>query len=252
MSGTAKSITSNPLNVINPLTPTKGLLEGYKTLGGMLSPSIPDIPVNTGSADLDALLASMRSQIAGNKQDLLTENVAATKERQQTLEQQKTERDKQVSQLANLLAEQNQRNLNLAIPNIAEQSNIKGVYRSTGLGNAIAREARNLTAATQEQLAQQKLANQEAYTQGLGSITEADIAGKGAATQRALSLGDYANQLQAGKDIGLAVMPQQPPQGKGSGGLTGALGGATVGSKFGAPGAIIGGIGGGLLGRGKK
>jgi hypothetical protein len=48
------------------------------------------------------------------------------------------------------------------IPDIAEQANMRGIYRSTGTGNAVAREASRPTASTQEALAAQGLADRAA------------------------------------------------------------------------------------------
>jgi hypothetical protein len=244
MSSTAKSVAQG---ATFPMT--AGMNQIGKLVGGS-----PAQPSNSGSdaanADLATLLDNMRnSQSESNRKQLLGENAANTAQRTGTLEQQKTAREQQLSSLANLLATQNQTQMGQQTPAMLEDLQSRGLLRSSAVGNQYALAQKQLTENTNNQLSQQSLQNQAAYTSGLGGITEADIAGKGSATQRQFSLGDYANQMQAAKDIGISTMPQQAPQGKGGGALTGALGGAGVGAQVGGPwGAAIGGGAGLLLG----
>jgi hypothetical protein len=201
------------------------------------------------STNLDQLLNNIRtSQAMGSRGQLLGENAANTTQRTDTLNKQQSARDAQLKSLASLLAEQNQTQVGQAMPNVLEDLNSRGLLRSSAVGNQLANAQSQLQERTNQQLAQQALANQSAYTSGLGGITEADIAGKGSATQRQFSLQDYANQIQAGKILGKDLQPQAP-SGKGGNVLGGALGGAGVGAQVGGPwGAAAGGAAGGLLG----
>lgn len=204
--------------------------------------------ISLGNYNLDQLLSNLQgNQQAVDQSKILGLNAADTAERKATLEAQNTARQGQLSDLATLLAKQNQTQLGQAAPSILEDLNARGLARSSAVGNQYANALSNLTANTNNQIAQQSLANTGLYTAGQSGITEADIAGKGTALQRGLSLQDYANQLQAGRALGQINQPANQPvqSGKGgaSGAITGGLTGASTGAAFTKNPYVIGGLG---------
>ncbi len=196
-------------------------------MGG--SPSKGDSNAGTiglGNYNLDQLINGMPQQAETDKNLILSENASNLAERKGTLSEQDLARKGQLSDLATLLANRNQEALGQAAPGILEDLQSRGLARSSAVGNNYANYLSNLTANTNSQLSEQALRNAGLTTDAMGGITEADIAGKGTATARALSLNDYVNQLKAGRamaQIGLPANQPSAPGGK-SGGLAGAYG----------------------------
>lgn len=153
--------------------------------------------------------------------------------------------------LSTLLAQQQNRQLQLQVPELAEQANLKGIFRSTGLGNSIGREAGRLAATTSEQLALQGLQDRSANLTDLSNVDQGYLGGRYSALQRGFSLQDLARQAEIAKTTGAVLQPtpQATPSAKGGSALQGGLGGAGIGGQVGGvPGAIIGGIGGAIGG----
>lgn len=167
----------------------------------------------------------------------------------QTAQEQADQRQQQLSNLANLLATQQAKDLKTEMPGIYEDLNTRGLLRSSALGTAAAREAAKLSAQTSTTLGQQAIANTAQSTADLGNIEGAYQAARNSALGRQFSIEDYLRQLEGSKQLGAIVNPVQP-SGKGAGALKGGLGGAAIGGQFGGPtGAIVGGVT-GLLGGG--
>jgi hypothetical protein len=161
-------------------------------------------------------------------------------------------REQNIKEMADLLASSQQRQLMDRVPELAEQANLSGVFRSTGMGNAVAREAGNLAAATSEQLGQYGLQQKNANLADTMGTNADYLKGRYSSLERGTGLTDLALQAQIAKETGQALAAPVK-SGKGAGALTGALGGAGVGATVGGPmGAAIGGglglIGGGQLG----
>lgn len=126
-------------------------------------------------------------------------------------------RKQALSDLSNLLVEQQNRQLGLEVPDLAEQANLKGIFRSTGLGNSIAREAGNLAASTSEKLAEQGLADRSANIGDIQNVNNAYLQGRYSPLQRSLSLEDLATNAQIAKTTGQALQPQEYTPGKTAG-----------------------------------
>lgn len=146
-------------------------------------------------------------------------------EQQQLLEladKQKSARSQALTDMAGLLATNQQNLFNRAIPNLAEQANTSGIYRSTGFGDILANKYANLTQDTQQQLAMQGLSDRDAYlqaqsgalNQGLGwqgqaantqGQNQTNIAGAGASALQSYGsgLGDVANAAIGMQNAGL-------------------------------------------------
>ncbi len=111
---------------------------------------------------------------------------------------------------------------NQSIPDLAEQANTKGILRSTGFGDSLARQYTNLTANTQGQLAlqgindrntllgqqagltQAGLSNADTYANGLTDVVNTKIGADNAGLQRNFSLADYQKQLNDAVQYGQA------------------------------------------------
>ena len=165
-----------------------------------------------------------------------------------------SKRSSMLNDLSNLLVNQQNRQLQLAVPDLAEQANLSGIFRSTGLGNSIADRAKTLAEETSNQLALQGLNDRSANISDIQGVNNDYLTGRYSGLSRSFSLEDMARQGEIAKTTGQLVQPApvQTPSAKGGGALTGALGGAATGGSVGGPlgagvGAVLGGIGGGKL-----
>lgn len=188
-------------------------------------------------------------------------------------EQQKAARATSLTDLADILAKQQQQTFNTALPNLAEQANTSGIYRSTGFGDQLARYYSQLEAQRQNQLALQGLSDREAYLgaqqgalqtglgwsgqgameqagnqktiagagasalqsygSGLGDVANAMIQGQNAGLQRQFSLSDFYTQQRAANDLASKMAPA-PQTGKASPGTQAAIGTGLGVAKIGA------------------
>lgn len=121
------------------------------------------------------------------------------------------ERKKALADLSTVLADSQKRQLMDRVPELAEQANLQGIFRSTGMGNAIAQEASKLAAATSDQLAQQGLADREANITDKQNVDSAYLQGRYSPIQRELSLEDYLTQAKSSLMTGAAA--QAPSSG---------------------------------------
>jgi hypothetical protein len=180
-----------------------------------------------------------------------------------------TQRKQNMSDLATTLAQNQMTQFNRAIPDLAEQANTAGILPSTGFGTLLSNKYSQLTADTQNQLAQQGISdsntalaakagiaqqgynNADQYASGLGDVANTKLGFQTSGLQREFSLDDFAKQADLVAKYGTA--PAAPTGGsKGGGALQGALGGAAAGAAVGGPwaalgGAAIGAAGGGQL-----
>lgn len=134
---------------------------------------------------------------------------------QKTAAEQKTQRSTQLNELANLLSTRADTNFARSIPQIAEQANTGGIFRSTGYGNALAEQQKQLQEDVASQVSQQGLMNQALDTQSLSDILAASQGFQTSGVQRTFSLEDFNNQTAAALKLAQASQPQQ--QGKTSG-----------------------------------
>lgn len=147
-----------------PRTPTDG--GQFSTLpvpGGTTNPA--NLPTFTPTTPANIDLTGTRGQA-----ELEAQRQAG--ELQQAALAQYSTKQQGLTSLAQALADSEQKQFSLAIPQLAEQANTSGIYRSTGFGEALASQYAQLEAQRQAQLA---------------------TAGYGATTDYANSLGDIAN-----------------------------------------------------------
>lgn len=138
-------------------------------------------------------------------------------------------RQQQLNDLAGVLASNRQKNMDFAIPQIAENANVAGIYRSTGFGNALAQKNAELMAADQNTIARAGIDNTDILT-----------GGNDAALGRNLSLADFGRDLKASSTLGAQFAPKVQQPGKVGTTMSGAVGGGAAGAPFGPWGAAIG------------
>lgn len=274
--------SNNPANGVPAVNPALG--PNGQPLPG-ITPTVPagvDTRTGQGAIDLQGAQNAAQLQDALNKQfqinqqavGQLKEGIAGipdvfrqegTSQQQQLqalADQQKSSRSQSLTDLGGILAQNQQNQFNAAIPDLAEQANTAGMYRSTGFGNILAQKYAQLTANTQNQLAQQGISDRESYLQaqqgalntqlgfsgqganaqatgmqtgasagagalqaygsGLGDVANAQIGMQNAGLQRQFSLTDYATQYQ--NALNLANQAKvQGPTGKASPGTQSAI-----------------------------
>ena len=126
------------------------------------------------------------------------------------LNQRDVYRKKALGDLASLLATQRSQARDRAIPELSEQANLKGIFRSTGTGEAIARYDKQLAEDEANALMGQGIQNQGLYATGLGDITDTRLGQQDAALQRELSLQDF----KMNKDFAGAMADRAASQGQ--------------------------------------
>ena len=117
----------------------------------------------------------------------------------QTLEQQKTLREENRKALASQLADYQTQQFNKAVPNLAEQANTAGIYRSTGFGDILANKYADLTKESENQLAMQGLSDTEKYVGGLGDVANVKAGLQTSGLQREFSLDDASRSAELAK-----------------------------------------------------
>lgn len=240
--------TSNPTQPANP-----AINPGLTAPGSQPLPSAPET-VTSPRGGLHG--GTTEAGIDENK--ILAEAELAKQLRQQTLEQTTTARKKMLSDLSGSLQRQQQAALSDQMPGIYEDMNSRGLLRSSELGSRVAQENAKLSRDTSERLAQATIDAEGADINALPGIMENYLGSRGSAVSRRFSLEDFGRQIEAGKTLGAAAIPQiSQPSGKGSGAITGASAGAQAGAATGNPwatagGALIGGVTGGQLGDKKR
>lgn len=162
----------------------------------------------------------------GLRQKLQSEGVAAT---------QKVQRAQQLNDLAGILSNQADTNFQRSIPTVAENANTAGIYRSTGYGEALAKQQGQLQQDVQSQLAQQGLQDRAIDTGSLGDILAAQQGFQSAGVQRQFSLDDFATQARYAQQLADAAKPQNPGKTNGQKWAQGINAGVGVGGLIAAP-----------------
>lgn len=162
-----------------------------------------------------------------------TEAQRQAKQLQVTLEQQKALREESLAKLSKTLADSQMEQFNRAIPNLAEQANTAGIYRSTGFGDILARQFSDLEKDRQTEFAKQAYGISDQYASGLGDVANTRVGLQTGGLQRQFSLED------AERSLALAQQMSQQNQASGSSGKSGSGVGTLAG-------AAIGGLGAGL------
>ncbi len=229
---------------------------GMKWVKDKITGQPKQVPANDNSSGpaLDQYTNdTLPAQGQANQDMLMNEAELEKKMASDTASSNASARAKYLSDLTGILHSQQANDFNAAAPGIMDDLNSRGVFRSSGLGNAFARKEGELSAATSSKLAEQGLADNNANLAENSGIENAYLGNRSGAIARNLSVQDYANQIQGGKLLGKAVQPIAPTPSKSSTPLQGALGGASIGASAGGGpwGAAIGGAAGLAAGKGK-
>lgn len=163
-------------------------------------------------------------------------------------DQQKSARAQALTDLAGVLADQQLKSFNRAVPNLAEQANTSGIYRSTGFGDILARKYTELEQDRQNQLALQGISDRDqylsaqqaalgnklgysgqaaqqtantmetaagagssalqSYANGLSDVGNTAIGAANAGLQRSFSLQDFITQQAAAQKMADSMKPQ--------------------------------------------
>lgn len=213
-------------------------------------------PGSTGPTNLPAgtNVAGIPNNISPDSDQYKIEREGARQAQQQTdlAATQKGLHASNLNDYAKLLATNQNSLFNREVPQLAEQANTKGIFRSTGFGDSLAKEYSNLTADTQNKLGLQAIAYGDQDTAALGKAVNIAQSYQGQGLNRQFSLDDYNKQKQDAIAYGKEFQPIAPSSGGGKSGLA-TLAGAGVGGAFGGPaGAAVGAGVGGQVGGGKS
>jgi len=169
---------------------------------------------------------------------------AATQEaiRRAALEEQTGVQQQRLTDLAGLLAQEEQRQFGQAIPEIAGTAQAQGFLETSGFGGALARERTNLAGRSQFLLGQQALSDRESEIQGLRRIEEGTTGFLQGGLQREFSLSDFDRQRNLANELARlgASANRQPAGGGGGAGFAGALGGAGIGAGIATANPLLG------------
>jgi hypothetical protein len=213
---------------------------------------LPNLPTSTGQALASPTatttnpaggLATTPNEASANAQQILAEAELQKQLSGQTATSDAAQRARSITDLSNTLAT-NQMNLfNRAIPDLAEQANTAGMYRSTGFGDILARKYAGLTQDTQTQLALQGLSDRNTNIGQTDTAQNNYLSARSGALNRQFSLGDFSRQVEAGQKLGFAATPvasSTGQSGKGVGAAVGTAAGAFAG-KHGGPAGVTAG-----------
>lgn len=157
------------------------------------------IPSNIQGEEREALLKEIPTDIGFDTDRFAVEREAIRQKTQQktVLEQQKGIQKDRLGELATLLAAQEKRQFEDAIPEIASTAQAQGFLETSGFGNALAREKARLAANTQTALGLQALDDRDFEVQAVGDIVKNLNQMQTAGLQRKFGLDDreYSENL---------------------------------------------------------
>lgn len=218
-------------------------------------------PGSTGPTNLPAgtNVAGIPNNISPDSDQYKIEQEGARQAQQQTdlAATQKGLHASNLNDYAKLLATNQNSLFNREVPQLAEQANTKGIFRSTGFGDSLAKEYSNLTADTQNKLGLQAIAYGDQDTAALGNAVNIAQSYQGQGLNRQFSLDDYNKQKQDTIAFGKQFQPIAPSGGSGKvgstlgGAATGGIAGSALGPWGTAIGAGLGAVGGGSSAKGK-
>lgn len=167
------------------------------------------------------------------------EGLRQQEQSRRAFEGQRAIRGERLGDLSDLLLRQEEFQFGQRRPTIAEEAQTGGLLRSSGFGEALARERRGFAEQSRLALSQQALSDREFEAQGISGILGQRQAFQGSALQRRFSLEDFERSARLSRELGASSAPQV---GGGKGfSLGSAASGAAIGGGIGGPpGAAIG------------
>lgn len=154
---------------------------------------------------------------------------------QEALDKRTADRKTALDELSTLLSDRADVNYQRAIPGTAENSNVAGVYRSTGFGSALAKEFAKQQQDVAYRLGEQGIRDRELNIAGAQDITDARVGAMQAALQRELSLDDFNRNRITALEFAEANKPKEQGKSSGEKTLQGIQAGVQLGGLVAAP-----------------
>jgi hypothetical protein len=249
---TTPQINPGPGNPLSPGTPGQPGTSNGSVI------SIPD-PANPGkSINVPVVGDPLANSVPKTIDQSIIEQEAARQAEQsrQAYEAENAIRSGRLTDLAGLLSKQEDQKFSQDSPGIYEDLNSRGLLRSSGLGDALAREKAKLAGDSANTLMQQGLTDRDAQIQGIQDILARTQSFQTSGLERKFTLEDFQKEADLSKSLGANLAPTVKP---GNSVLSGVLGGAVAGGGAGAAlgpwgagiGAVLGGTAGAAKGGGK-
>lgn len=181
-----------------------------------LDPSlIPTLPRRWGESDAAYRIRLQEFQAPYHQAAASRNAVETEAERQRQQIEEATYKKSRIAssrleELKQLLAQEESRKFNQAIPSIAESAQAQGFLETSGFGNALARERANLAGQTQYELARQSLSDRDIE---LGGIDEASKVGRDlqvAGLERQFSENDLTRSERLARELAQYGVPAAP------------------------------------------
>lgn len=218
------------------------------------------LPENITGEERERLLKDIPFDIGfdTDRFDIEREAIRQRQRAQEALAEERVQRSESLGVLGDLLQQQQAAQFTLNVPRIREDAQAAGLFRTTGLADALAREQARLTEQTGFRLGEAALLDRAADVQAQRDILANQLAIQQSGLQRDFSLEDFTRQTRLAKELAALSAPQsgRSSGGKAAGTLSGAATGAGIGTSISpgigtAIGAGVGGVLGGATSRGK-
>lgn len=172
------------------------------------------LPINIDPATRDKMINEIPTDIpiSSDRGAIEREAIREQGQAQTGLDQRDLYRKNALTDLAGILSKQQADSFSRSIPQVAEDANTAGIFRSTGYGNALAEKERQLTADTSSQLALQGISDRNLTAAGMGDIVDNRLAMQQSGLQRQFTLDDFTKNIDTAKALADASKPQS--QGK--------------------------------------
>lgn len=182
------------------------------------------LPTNMDPATRDKIINEIPTDIpiTSDRGQIEREGIREQGQAQQGLDERTAFRKNALNDLAGILAKQQSEAFSRSVPQLAEDANTGGIFRSTGYGEALARKQAQLTSDTSNQLALKGISDRDLTAAGMGDITDNRLAMQQSGLQRQFTLDDFAKNV----DVAKALAEASKPESKGKSGGEKALGAA--------------------------
>lgn len=154
-------------------------------------------------------------ELGSDRYNLEREGIRQRVQQEETAAQQKTGRQKLLDDLSGILTERTKTQFDEAVPQIAEQANVGGIFRSTGFGKALADERARLERDAQSRLSEKALEYGEGDVNAMGDILSNQQGFQTGGLSREFSLDDFSKHAAFARELAEASKPE--PKGKSSG-----------------------------------
>ncbi len=174
------------------------------------------IPKNVSPEERERLLKEIPDDIGfdTDRFAIEREGIRQSQQTKATAAEQALRRKQGLEDLTKLLSERDTRLFKNAIPEIAEEANAKGILKSSGYGENLARERARLEAGSSEAIAAQALSDRDLDVNSLASILSKQQGFQSDALSREFSTSDYSKQTRDA----LALAKENQPQSSGKSG----------------------------------